>query len=114
MEAVSNETDGRQTTVGNDILLTLNDDGTLDVNATSDGEQTVIVSTTQKGQTQYVKMTFAVEMPTSVNDVAVNSDIESVTYYNVSGHSSDKPFEGVNIVVTRHADGTVSTAKVIR
>lgn len=114
MEAVSNEADGRQTTVGNDILLTLNDDGTLDVNAASDGNQTVIVSTTQKGQTQYVKMTFAVEMPTSVIDVAVNSDIESVIYYNVSGHSSNKPFEGVNIVVTRHADGTVSTAKVIR
>ena len=86
---------------------------TLDVNAASDGEQIAIVSATQKGKTQYIKMTIAVELPTIVNTVGVSSDIESVTYYSVSGHSSEKPFDGVNIVVTRHTDGTVSTAKVV-
>jgi hypothetical protein len=27
---------------------------------------------------------------------------------------SDKPFDGINIVVTRYSDGTTSTTKVVR
>jgi hypothetical protein len=30
------------------------------------------------------------------------------------GQQSSKPFEGVNIVVTRYSDGTTSTTKVIQ
>ena len=40
--------------------------------------------------------------------------IEEIQYYNVMGQMSHKPFEGVNIVVTRYSDGTTTTQKVIR
>ena len=37
--------------------------------------------------------------------------INNVTYYNLQGTSSDKPFKGMNIVVTRYANGKVVTEK---
>ncbi len=40
--------------------------------------------------------------------------VESVRYFNVMGMESDRPFEGVNIVVTRYTDGTTSSAKVLK
>lgn len=41
-------------------------------------------------------------------------DVESVRYYNIMGMESEKPFEGINIVVTRYTDGSTSTAKILR
>lgn len=35
------------------------------------------------------------------------------TYYNVMGMQSDKPFDGINIVVTRYSDGTTTSTKVL-
>lgn len=40
--------------------------------------------------------------------------VQSVHYYNLMGQQSDKPFEGINIVVTRYTDGSVSTVKVMK
>lgn len=40
--------------------------------------------------------------------------IEEIQYYNVMGQMSHKPFDGVNIVVTRYSNGTTTTKKVIR
>ena len=40
--------------------------------------------------------------------------IDSVTYVNAQGMTSDKPFDGMNIVITRYTDGTTRTSKVIR
>ena len=51
---------------------------------------------------------------TGVNDVKVNGEVLSVTYYNVAGMQSSRPFGGVNIVVTRYTDGTTSTRKVVK
>jgi len=44
----------------------------------------------------------------------VNKPVESVTYVNAQGMQSSKPFDGVNLVVTRYTDGTTSTTKVVR
>ena len=44
----------------------------------------------------------------------VNKSVESVTYVNAQGMQSSKPFDGVNLVVTRYTDGTTSTTKVVR
>ena len=38
----------------------------------------------------------------------------SHTYYNIAGMASDKPFQGVNIVVTRYSDGSHTATKVFR
>ena len=51
---------------------------------------------------------------TSVNNVNANKTVSSVKYYNITGMESNKPFDGVNIVVTRYTDGTFSTSKVLR
>ena len=40
--------------------------------------------------------------------------VESRVYYNMQGVRSDKPFDGINIVVTRYMDGTTTTTKVVR
>ena len=42
-----------------------------------------------------------------------NKTIRGVDYYNVAGVKSEKPFDGVNIVVTRFNDGTTMTQKMI-
>lgn len=52
--------------------------------------------------------------PTVVKDVNGVKQVESVCYYNIMGMESMNPFEGVNIVVTRFSDGSISTFKVIR
>lgn len=48
-----------------------------------------------------------------VNELNVNNET-TTTYYNALGVASDKPFKGVNIVVTRHSDGTTTTSKVVK
>ena len=43
-----------------------------------------------------------------------HGSVVKTTYVNPQGLQSDKPFDGVNIVITRYEDGTTSTSKVIR
>ncbi len=51
---------------------------------------------------------------TGVKEVQYYGDVVSTTYYNVQGMMSDKPFNGINIVVTRYSNGTTTTTKVVR
>ena len=51
---------------------------------------------------------------TAVNEMHYVGEIVSQTYYNVQGMTSDKPFDGVNIVVTRYSNGTTSVSKVVK
>ncbi len=51
---------------------------------------------------------------TAVNEVQYLGEIVSQTYYNMQGMVSDKPFDGVNIVVTRFGNGTTSVSKIIK
>ncbi len=53
-------------------------------------------------------------IPVSVNEYFGMPTVVGVTYVNSLGMQSDKPFDGMNIVVTRYSDGTTSTTKVIR
>ncbi|MBQ9576063.1 MAG: hypothetical protein IJV11_04215 [Muribaculaceae bacterium] len=56
------------------------------------------------------------QITTSVMGVYTDASkpVESVTYVNAQGMQSSKPFDGVNLVVTRYTDGTTSTTKVVR
>ncbi len=54
------------------------------------------------------------KIPTAINGVSVNGEVKSVKYVNVAGVVSDKPFSGVNIVVTEYTDGSRSTTKMLR
>ena len=51
---------------------------------------------------------------TAISTVAVNGEVKSVKYVNVAGVVSDRPFKGVNIVVTEYTDGTRTTLKMIK
>ena len=42
-----------------------------------------------------------------------HGEVIGVTYYNAQGMQSSKPFDGLNIIVTRYSDGTTSTSKVM-
>ncbi len=52
--------------------------------------------------------------PTAISTVAGDKEEISHTYYNVAGMASDKPFDGINIVVTHYSDGSQSATKIIR
>ena len=49
-----------------------------------------------------------------LNELYNYSVVESVTYVNPQGMQSSRPFDGVNIVVTRYSDGSTRTSKIIR
>jgi hypothetical protein len=52
--------------------------------------------------------------PTAVIELNGMKAVAGVTYYNLMGIESSKPFEGINIVVTRYSNGSISTAKVLK
>ena len=49
----------------------------------------------------------------AVEDLTSNSPVLSVRYIDLAGHTATTPFDGINIVVKRHADGSLSTTKII-
>lgn len=51
---------------------------------------------------------------TTVKEVVVPTDVVAVRYYNLMGIGSDRPFEGINIVVTTYSDGTRTSKKILR
>lgn len=52
--------------------------------------------------------------PTVISTVVSDRQEVSRTYYNVAGVASDKPFDGINIVVTRYNNGSQTAKKIIR
>ena len=50
----------------------------------------------------------------SIHTAEATKKAVSQTYYNMAGMASDKPFRGVNIVLTRYADGSQTVTKTIR
>ena len=53
-------------------------------------------------------------IPTGIDGVEIFNNVASVKYYNAAGVESDKPFKGVNIVVTRYSDGSTTVTKVLK
>ena len=51
---------------------------------------------------------------TAIETLNADKQIASVSYINVAGQQSDKPFDGMNIVVTTYTDGSTSTLKVVK
>ena len=54
------------------------------------------------------------DIPTFIFGVENANQVAGVKYYNIAGIESDTPFQGVNIVVTRYTDGTMTTRKVVK
>lgn len=51
---------------------------------------------------------------TVVKEVYTPRTVTGVHYYNLMGARSDKPFDGINIVVTTYSDGSRSSKKILR
>ena len=51
---------------------------------------------------------------TSVKEVNAQRTVVATRYYNLMGVSSDKPFDGINIVVTTYSDGSRTSKKILR
>ncbi len=51
---------------------------------------------------------------TTVKEVKASRSVVSVSYYNLMGVESNKPFSGINIVVTTYSDGSRSSRKILR
>ena len=49
-----------------------------------------------------------------IQDLPSSRTITGVHYYNLTGMESDKPFDGINIVVTTYSDGSRSSMKILR
>ena len=54
------------------------------------------------------------DIPTSIFGVISAKEVAGVKYYNIAGVESDRPFQGVNIEVTRYTDGSKSTRKILK
>ena len=96
--------------------LAVDDSGMLNINAKVDqSSRVVIAGVTQKGKTQYAKLNIYVDNTTGIEGIAAENGkvIESRHYVNVAGQVSDRPFSGVNIIVTRYNDGTTTQVKAI-
>ena len=102
--------------VDNDIVAVTKDgdDNVLSINGKQQGEHTVLVRMTAKGHTQWLQLTINVNPATAVSGIDAGREIQSVHYVNAMGLVSDRPFDGVNIVVTRYTDGAVTTAKIMK
>lgn len=59
------------------------------------------------------KLNVDVQPSTATQVLNVEKTATSRSYYNIAGMQADEPFTGVNIVVTRYTDGSISTTKVV-
>ncbi len=66
-----------------------------------------VVETTLKGTGENPIVTALTDAVADVRTVA------DVTYFNVTGMASKRPFAGVNVVVTRYTDGTTSSRRML-
>ena len=95
------------------VAVTLDNDRLLVTSSEDLVQRTVVVSATQKGHTQFVELTIAIDSVTGVESVEQAKAISSVTYVNAAGQQSATPFSGLNIVVTRYTDGSTTTVKQV-
>lgn len=65
-------------------------------------------------RTQPLDLQASSPLPTAINGVISNAQVVGVEYVNIAGVRSSKPWQGVNIVVTRYSDGTSTTTKVVK
>lgn len=57
-------------------------------------------------------VTFKRGVITGLEQLQIDNEVDTVTYYDLMGHSSNRPFEGINIVVSRLKNGRVVREKV--
>ena len=82
-------------------------------------DNTLMAPTDNQGKDYFiaekkVTVTYNESITTAINDVLEGANVISVTYYNLMGVASDKPFNGLNVVVTRYDNGKSTVQKVVK
>ena len=101
----------------NGAEITLDDDG-ANFRLPAAGNYTIkIVEEEADGKAAVANIKMVVTQnsvtPTAITDIN-GKTVAGVKYVNLAGAESNKPFDGVNIMVTTYTDGTKSAAKVIK
>ncbi len=76
-------------------------------------------SPTAEAVSCYINWTAEVGVITAVEDLYEDrplkeKEVDCIKYFNLSGHSSNRPFSGLNIVVIYYKDGSTSASKVFK
>lgn len=87
-----------------DIVPTRSEANVVNIIAKADGKMPSMLTIAEVTPEEY----------TAVDNVESPKTVAQVTYVNLAGVRSTEAFDGVNVVVTRYSDGTVTTAKVIK
>lgn len=74
---------------------------------------TAVYAEGESAPSNKVRIVFANDL-TGIGDITARGSVQSVRYVNPAGMVSDKPFDGVNIVVTTMTDGSTRTTKLVR
>ena len=82
-------------------------------------DNTLMAPTDNQGKDYFiaekkVTVTYNESITTAINDVLESANVISVTYYNLQGMESNKPFNGLNVVVTRYDNGKATVQKVVK
>ncbi|MBQ0115989.1 MAG: hypothetical protein KBT10_08990 [Bacteroidales bacterium] len=62
----------------------------------------------------YTMYVLGVELPTGIDTTSVARRVAAVKYVSTLGVTGDKPFDGINVVITTYTDGTTTTTKVVK
>lgn len=65
-------------------------------------------------RTQPLDLVASSPLPTAITTIGTEAQVVGVEYVNIAGMRSSKPWQGINIVVTRYSDGTTTTTKVVK
>ena len=95
------------TTVDRDDVPEMGEMTTMSQNQVNERKEYFIAEATKR-------VIYNKDVITAIDDVDDDAEVASVTYYNVLGVPSNRPYAGVNIVETRFTNGKVKTAKVIK
>ena len=95
-------------------------DGTFTLEVPADTQFTITLekqgydSVTLNESELSTRITMTESVSTVIDNTAMSKTAASVKYVNLMGVESDKPFKGMNIIVTTYTDGSKSTVKTLK
>ena len=67
-----------------------------------------------QGNPRMLKIGYDGDVPTAIETLIAEGNVAKVMYVNMSGLTSDKPFQGINIAVVTFTDGSTKTIKLVK
>ena len=114
-----NDTPAGMRRVEGEYTTTTGADGAFSLEVPADANYNLTFSkegyTTQTvPENEISNITLSEDITTGITALTADEGVVAVKYVNVSGMTSDKPFDGLNVKVTTYTDGTTKAVKVIK